>query len=47
MGQAKIQTYFVAARPVAFPNKKYNNNNKMEILAIPIMNPIARYMILF
>ena len=35
---------FHCGKAVAFPNEKYNN--KMEILAIPIMNPLAGFMII-
>ena len=38
----KFGPIFCCSKAVAFPNKKYNNNNnKMEILTIPIMNPLA------
>ena len=41
-GSAENSDLFRCGKAVAFLNKKYNNNNnKMEILAIPIMNPLA------
>ena len=42
-GSAENSDLFRCGKAVAFPNEKYNN--KIEILVIPIMKPLAGFLI--